>query len=414
MKRWGVVIALFTVFTAFGQKSAEIRELESRRKAALAEIEMTSQLLSETKESAQSSLNRLNLIARQIQQRREIITLLTLEVAVIDNNIRKIREEINLLETELRSKRDGYEQSVKQLFKRRKLQDKLLFILSADNFSQSLRRIRYLREYTDWQKRQAAGILEKQKEIKAQWELLEKTREEKQGVLQAREAENSRLAMEENAQKQAVDGLNRKQRQLQAELKKKQQQAEALNRQIEKQIAAEVARTRKKAESKDASPEDKRVAETQGGYAMTKDEKLLAGNFAANRGSLPIPVTGNYSIVGVYGEQQHQSLKYVRFFNNGIDIRATAGADARAVFGGVVSKVFVQPGYNNSIIVRHGNYLTVYSNLIDVYVKQGETVQIRQALGKIFTDSDNDNATILHFELWKETDKQNPRPWLTQ
>jgi len=414
MKRWVVVIALFTVFTAFGQKSAEIRELESRRKAALAEIEMTSQLLSETKESAQSSLNRLNLIARQIQQRREIITLLTLEVAVIDNNIRKIREEINLLETELRSKRDGYEQSVKQLFKRRKLQDKLLFILSADNFSQSLRRIRYLREYTDWQKRQAAGILEKQKEIKAQWELLEKTREEKQGVLQAREAENSRLAMEENAQKQAVDGLNRKQRQLQAELKKKQQQAEALNRQIEKQIAAEVARTRKKAESKDASPEDKRVAETQGGYAMTKDEKLLAGNFAANRGSLPIPVTGNYSIVGVYGEQQHQSLKYVRFFNNGIDIRATAGADARAVFGGVVSKVFVQPGYNNSIIVRHGNYLTVYSNLIDVYVKQGETVQIRQALGKIFTDSDNDNATILHFELWKETDKQNPRPWLTQ
>jgi septal ring factor EnvC (AmiA/AmiB activator) len=414
MKRWGVVIALFTVFTAFGQKSAEIRELESRRKAALAEIERTSQLLSETKESAQRSLNRLNLIARQIQQRREIITLLTLEVAVIDNNIRKIREEINLLETELRSKRDGYEQSVRQLFKRRKLQDKLLFILSADNFSQSLRRIRYLREYTDWQKRQAAGILEKQKEIKAQWELLEKTREEKQGVLQAREAENSRLAMEENAQKQAVDGLNKKQRQLQAELKKKQQQAEALNRQIEKQIAAEVARTRKKAESKDASPEDKRVAETQGGYAMTKDEKLLAGNFAANRGSLPIPVTGNYSIVGVYGEQQHQSLKYVRFFNNGIDIRATAGADARAVFGGVVSKVFVQPGYNNSIIVRHGNYLTVYSNLIDVYVKQGETVQIRQALGKIFTDSDNDNATILHFELWKETDKQNPRPWLTQ
>ncbi|GAB6394638.1 MAG: peptidoglycan DD-metalloendopeptidase family [Bacteroidales bacterium] len=414
MKRWGVVIALFTVFAAFGQKSAEIRELESRRKAALAEIEMTSQLLSETKESAQSSLNRLNLIARQIQQRREIITLLTLEVAVIDNNIRKIREEINLLETELRGKRDGYEQSVRQLFKRRKLQDKLLFILSADNFSQSLRRIRYLREYTDWQKRQAAGILEKQKEIKAQWELLEKTRGEKQGVLQAREAENSRLAMEENAQKQTIDGLNRKQRQLQAELKKKQQQAEALNRQIEKQIAAEVARTRKKAESKDASPEDKRVAETQGGYAMTKDEKLLAGNFAANRGSLPIPVTGNYSIVGVYGEQQHQSLKYVRFFNNGIDIRATAGADARAVFGGVVSKVFVQPGYNNSIIVRHGNYLTVYSNLIDVYVKQGDKVQIRQVLGKIFTDSDNDNATILHFELWKETDKQNPRPWLTQ
>ena len=155
-----------------------------------------------------------------------------------------------------------------------------------------------------------------------------------------------------------------------------------------------------------------RVAEVKGGYAMTREEKKLSDNFAGNKGRLPFPVTGRHTIVGTFGEQQHQDLKYVRTNNSGIDIQTSPGADARAVFNGEVTRVFVVPGYNNSVIVRHGNYLTVYSNLSQVYVKAGDRVSTRQSIGKIFTDTEDGNATILSFQLWKEKTKLNPATWL--
>ena len=205
-------------------------------------------------------------------------------------------------------------------------------------------------------------------------------------------------------------------------LRKKQQQANALNRQIEEQIAKEIARaeaeakqggTNAKGKNTDkTSTRQERIADTKGGYAMTKEERKLSNDFADNRGRLPYPVAGRYTIVGTFGEQQHQELKYVRTNNSGIDIQTTPGADARAVFKGEVTRVFVVPGYNNSVIIRHGNYLTVYSNLSQVYVKAGDKVNTCQTIGKIFSDAENGNATILHFQLWKEKTKLNPSLWL--
>jgi septal ring factor EnvC (AmiA/AmiB activator) len=429
MKRFHILLfCLISAFTMFGQKSAKIRELENQRKAALNEIELTNRLLSEINESAENSLNRLNLLSQQISQRKKVINLLNQELTVIDSDITAIRNEIYSLEKELHLKRSNYGASIRKLRQHNSAQDKLLFILSADNFSQSFRRMRYLREYADWQKKQATTISGKQKTIKAKWEALEKTRMEKQSLLYTREEENHTLEQEEIQQQQEIDELIKKQRQLQDELKKKQRQAEALNRQIEKQIAEEVERAEreaiasrereeKAAESagdKSKPDRNRRVADSKGGYAMTKEEKRLSDSFAANRGRLPVPVTGQYAIVGFYGEQPHQNLKYVRVLNNGIDIQATSGSDARAVFSGKVTSIFLQYGFNNSVIIRHGNYLTVYSNLSEVYIQQGDEVKARQAIGKIFTDSENDNATILHFELWKEKDKQNPQPWLSR
>lgn len=328
------------------------------------------------------------------------------------------------------------------MYKRRSSQDKLLFILSADNFAQSLRRMRYLREYADWQKKQASEIIDKQKEIADKQKELEKTRSEKNALLGAREDESRKLQTEESSQKEEVQQLNKKQKQLQADLKKKKKQADALNRQIEKQIAEEIARAEAEAKAAreraaraernrlarekaaasgkkvpDTAREteqvrEERVADTKGGYAMTKAEKRLSDDFAGNKGRLPYPVSGRHTIVAAFGEQQHQELKYVRTNNSGIDIQTAPGADARAVFNGEVTRVFVVPGYNNSVIIRHGNYLTVYSNLSQVYVKAGDKVSTRQAIGKIFTDTEYGNATILHFQLWKEKTKLNPAPWL--
>ncbi|MDH6534777.1 peptidase M24 [Parabacteroides sp. 52] len=425
MKYLWLVICLCSALAVSGQKSAAVKKLEEQRKAALAEIETTNQLLKETTQTAKNSLNRLNLLSRQILSRKQVILLLNQEMAAIDNQVNTLRKEITELEKELKGKQENYGKSVQGMQRRNTSQDKLLFIFSADNFGQSMRRMRYLREYAYWQKQQAAVIVEKQKEITAKQQELQKTREEKQLLLGEREEENKKLVNEESNQKKEVQALNKKQKDLQAQLKKKKQQADALNRQIEKQIAEEIAKAeaeakaaREKAEAearksgKKLPTQAERVADTKGGYAMTKAEKELSDNFAANRGRLPFPLEGRYTIVGTFGEQQHQELKYVRTNNSGIDIQTVPGTDARAVFQGEVTRVFVVPGYNNSVIIRHGNYLTVYSNLSQVYVKAGDKVKTRQAIGKIFTDTENSHTTILHFQLWKEKTKLNPAPWL--
>jgi len=404
--------------TATGQKkSAAVQKLEKQRKEALAEIETTNQLLKETEQTAKNSLNRLNLLSRQILSRKSVINLLNQEMTAIDHEISAMQRNINELQGELKRKQQNYSQSAQQIQRRKNSQDKLLFILSAENFSQSMRRMRYLREFAYWQKQQANDIVAKQNEITAKQEELRQTREDKQALLNEREEESRKLVGEENNQKKEVQELNKKQKQLQAELRKKQQQAQALNKQIEKLIAEEIAKA--EAEAKAAAAKEKtegkapsRVADTKGGYAMTKAEKQLSDDFAGNRGKLPLPLEGRYTIVGTFGEQQHSQLKYVRMNNSGIDIQTTPGTDARAVFNGEVTRVFVVPGYNNSVIVRHGNYLTVYSNLSQVYVKAGDKVKTRQAIGKIFTDTENSNETILHFQLWKEKTKLDPSPWL--
>lgn len=401
------------------QQSDAVRQLEKERKAALEEIELTNQLLSAADSSAKSSLNRLNLLSQQIESRKKVISILTQETAEIDRRMSEMQQEIDGLQKELDEKKSNYEKSVQGLYQRKGSLDKLLFILSAGDFAQSLRRMRYLKEYAAWQRMQAASIVDKQKEISLKKGELEKTRAEKQALLAKREEENRLLMSEEANQQKEIDQLNKKRRTLQAQLRQKQQQAEALNRQIEKLIAEEIARAeaaererRKQEEAKKKSESEERVAESKGGYAMTKAERQLSGSFASNKGRLPYPVTGRHTVVATFGEQQHQQLKYVRTNNNGIDIQTSPGADARSVFDGTVTRVFTLPGFNNSIIVRHGNYLTVYSNLSQVYVKAGDKVSTRQALGRIYSDPEDGNATILHFQLWKEKVKQNPLPWL--
>lgn len=428
----GSLVLLFSLpLTA--QNSSRVKELERQRKEALSEIAETDKLLKETTITAKNSLKRLNLLSNQLLNRKKVLSILSQEVTAIDNQIENARREIATLEKNLDIKKVNYGKAIQGLHRHRTSQDKLLFILSADNFSQSVRRMRYLREYGNWQKKQAAEIIEKQNEIEQKQKALEQTRKEKQALVEVREQEKNKLQREETSQKTEVQQLNKKQKELQAELRKKRQQAAALNKQIEKLIAEEIARAEEEARKAErerkareqaaakgekAEPETKkteeRVAETKGGYAMTQAEQKLSSNFANNRGKLPPPVNKKYTIVASFGEQQHQELKYVRTNNNGIDLQTSPGADAQAVFNGEVTRVFIVPGYNNSVIVRHGNYLTVYSNLSQVYVKQGDKVSTRQALGRIFSDTEDGNSTVLHFQLWKEKTKLNPAPWISR
>ncbi len=284
--------------------------------------------------------------------------------------------------------------------------------------------MRYLKEYADWQKKQGVEISAKQAELKIQNEKLVASREDKLALVQQKETEESNLKKEENLKQSEIKTLTAKEKDLKKELDKKKKQAAELNRQIEKAITAEIARANAEAEkirkANEAAEKAKktdeirevRKAETAGGYAMTKEERLLSSNFESNQGRLPYPLKGQYKITSRFGQNKPEGLKYVTLNNNGIDIQTTADNEAKSVFNGEVSKIFVAPGYNNSIIVRHGNYLTIYCNLSEIYVKAKDKVKTGQALGKIFTDSEDGNTTILHFELWKERTKLNPENWL--
>lgn len=397
-------VALFYVEVALGQTHT-VRQLESQRKAALEEIEQTRLLLNETKASAKTSLNRLNLISQQVISRKKVISLLNQEISAIDKQINDVNKELVALEEDLKDRKNRYAMLVQNLYTRRASQNKWLFVLSADNFAQSVRRMRYLHEYASWQKMQASLIIKKQEQVDKKQKELEQARKGKVALLAERTQESRTLQQEESEQKAEVQQLKKKQKDLQKKLAQKKRQAEALNRRIEKLIAEEVEKSGK-------ASGGKRQAESRGGYAMTKEERKLSSDFASNRGRLPFPLSGKYRIVAPFGESQHKELKHVRTNNNGIDIQTTGGTDARAVFNGSVTRVFVVPGYNNSVIIRHGNYLTVYSNLSDVYVKAGDKVSTRQAIGKIYTDTESNNETILHFQLWKEKSKLNPEVWL--
>jgi septal ring factor EnvC (AmiA/AmiB activator) len=396
-------------------------DLERQRREAMEDIALTAKLLEETSAGARSSLNRLNLLSQQLLARKRAITILGHEVSAIDRKISAMAGEINLLDKDLVQVKNNYVKLLQnQLQEHRTAQYKMLLILSAENLSQSYRRMRYLREYSDWQKEEAGRIMKKQDDLMNRKVALEDAREEKQYLLTQRQQENKTLEDEENLQRKEVRELNRKQKDLQRQLLEKKHQADALNRQIDNLIAEDIKDSRKKVSGAAAAPDDSAAAASQTAatvrpgtnYVMTEAESILSKNFAGNRGKLPFPLTGNYAIVSDFGEQQHQELSYVKTNNNGIDIQTTAGVDACVIFNGVVTRVFVMPGYNNNVIVRHGDYLTVYSNLSQVYIKAGDEVATLQPIGKIFTDTENGNETILHFQIWKERTKLNPTAWI--
>ena len=400
---------LISVYSLSAQSSKQISELQKERLVTLAAIEKTNLLLKENTLTMKNALNHLNLLGQQIDSRKKIIQLLNQEINFINNEIELKDVQVKTLEKDLKEKKQYYANSLQKMYLHKKNQDYLLFVLSSKSFSQSFNRVMYLREYSGWQKKQAEEIIEKQEKINQEKELLIVNRSEKLNLVNSRQSEENQLNKEEESKKAEVKKLEKNKKTLQDELAKKEKQANALNLQIEKIIAEEVLKSQKEAKSDN---KEIRKADATGGYAMTANERTLSSSFADNKGKLPFPLNGTYNVVGYFGVHQHKELSKIQTNNNGIDIETTSGNEARAIFNGVVSRIFTLPGYNNSIIIRHGNYLTLYANLDQVLVKQGDIVNTGQQLGKIYTDKSKGNSTLLHFELWKEQTKLNPLAWI--
>lgn len=437
MKRFfSILISCFCLaIPLLAQSNKLIKELENRRGALQKQIAESETLLVNTRKDVGSQLSGLAALTGQIEERKRYILAINNDVEAIERELGVLGRQLVRLQNDLKDKKQKYESSVQYLYKNRSIEEKLMFIFSARTLAQTYRRMRYVREYATYQRLQGEEILKKQEQVNRKQAELRQVKAAKEGLLKEREAEKARLEVQEKEKKTLVANLRKKQRGLQDEIGKKRREADRLNARIDRLIAEEIEKARKRAEEearREAAARKK--ADEKGGkseksaasstsskpkatpletYSMSKADRELSGNFANNRGKLPMPLTGAYIIVGHYGQYAVEGLRNVKLDNKGIDIQGRPGAQARAIFDGKVAAVFRLNGLFN-ILIRHGNYISVYCNLSSASVKQGDNVTTKQTLGEIFSDGADGGRTVLHFQLRKEKEKLNPEPWLNR
>ena len=440
-----LLIACCLLGTLYAQSTRKIRELESKRKELHQQIAESETLLQSTRRDVKSQLDNLALLTGQIEERKKYIHTIESDMNTLAGEITSLQKQLGKLQRELNDKKQKYETSVQYMYRNKSIQEKLMFIFSAESLSQTYRRLRYVQEYANYQRLQGMEIERKQKQVTAKKKELEQTKKAKENLLKQGEAEKAKLEIQEKDRQTLLANLQKKQKGIQSELNKKKRSAQQLNAQIDRLIEIEIEKARKRAEeearrkaaaeaaARKAAEAKKTATEkkTTGGegtaskpteknevtkkaapvekFNLNNEDRQLSGSFERNRGILPIPITGPYVIVSHYGQYAVDGLRNVKLDNKGIDIKGKPGAQARAIFDGEVSAIFQYNGLNN-ILVRHGNYISVYCNLSSVSVTKGSKVNARAVLGTVHTDSSG-NA-VLHFQLRKETAKLNPELWL--
>ena len=435
MKRLcSILLFLCLPLLLLAQTNRRIKELELKRSDLQKQIAETEALLNTTNKDVGSQLNGLNALTGQIEERRRYIDNISSDLQEVDSQLVFIDRQLDTLNISLEEKKRRYEASLRYLYKNHSIQEKLMFIFSAESLSQTYNRLRYVREYATYQRLQGKEIIRKQEEISKKQEELQGVKDEKIRLLAAREQEKRKLEIQEEKAQQVIKDLRSKQKGLQNEISKKKREADQLNNQIDNLIAIEIENARKRAEeearkeaeankkatasniSKPATtskPASSTPAAKPEAYGMSKADRELSTNFVANKGKLPMPITTSYIIVSHYGQYNVAGLRNVTLDNKGIDIQGKPGAQARAIFNGKVAAVFQLNGLFN-VLVRHGSYISVYCNLAKTNVKQGDDVTTKQVLGTVFSDASDNNRTILHFQLRMEKDKLNPEVWLNK
>lgn len=387
-----VVISIFPLIL-FGQS---VEDLRRKKQQAADEIRLTNDLLNRVAANQKATLNRLQLLNRQISQRNDMISAMSSEVSLLQQVINDNTLVVNMLTSDLDEIRKEYASMIQLAYKNRMSYDKILFFLSSDNFNQAYRRLLYIRQYTNHRKRQAETIASLQSLLQNKVMVLENQKRTREEVLNQQVTESKKLENEKRQQNSLSQQLQNQQKELRNKLNQQ--------RRIEQQLEQEIQRIIEEEARKTSTPAQK-------GFALTPEQKLIGDSFEQNKRRLPWPVERGV-ITEKFGVHPHPVLKNVTVNNNGVNIATESKAKARSVFGGEVSRVFGITGGNMAVIIRHGQYLTVYSNLIDVTVKKGDKVSVRQNIGTVYTDPADGNKAILKFQIWKESTKLNPEEWL--
>ncbi len=389
-----VIILVLSIISyippSYAQKKKQTKtQLQSQQKKIERNIKYTKRLLNETKNKKRTSLNQLSLIQKQVKDRKSLINSYGNEITLIDNQIRFDRENITLLQAELITLKKEYANLIYQSYKSKNNYDKWMFIFASKDFYQAMRRMRYLKEYNAYRRQKATKIEQTQVELKKDIESLEKQKNERLGLLISKENETQELEKDRLQKRSIINNLQQKEKDLKGKLQKQQREWNKLNKEIQKIIEKEI------------NPNGNRPQ-------LSPAEVQLSKNFVSNIGKLPWP-TKRGNITSHFGKHNHPQL-HVVINNKGVDFSCEKGTTVSAVFDGEVVKVLQLPRYK-AVLLKHGDYFTVYNKLQQVFVTEGEMVKTNQNLGVVWTDSES-GESVLHFELLKQINYQNPEKWL--
>ena len=388
MKRYIVMACALLVMT--GLQAESVKELQQKQKQLQQEIEQTNKMLKQTKRDESATMNKLQLIGQNIKNQKKLIRTLDSEIVALNSEMRHLNARRDSLQRTQDIYKAEYAEMIRRTHYARMQQSPLLFLLSSESFQQLARRARYLQEFAHYRQQQVKRIERTQSEIDKQNELLSANKKDKQAVLSSRKREQENLKRDERKQQTMLTQLKSKEKDLNKQIAQKQKKVNELNKKIDDAI-------RKQASSK---------------TTLTKEQKVVAGGFEANKGRLPWPIEKGM-ISGHFGKQQHPVYSQVTIDNKGVYLQTTSGAKARAVYQGEVTSCFMVGG-TYAVIVQHGNYRTVYSNLAKLNVKQGDKLDIKQTIGTIYTDAEQDQKTELYFQIYKDRDILNPELWIAK
>lgn len=388
-----ILAALFCALNLAAQNQS-LDALRDEIRRAEEEIRATNELLAKTKKDKQITQNQLKLIQNRIRNRKQIIANLEKQTQVINGDIGTKNDTVHAMQNELTQLRKEYVDMVYAAYKNYKLNNFLVFLFASKDFNDATRRISYMRRYNRMRQQKAEQIKSVADSLHVQIGELENRKAELTKVRDTRTQEVSSLGKDEKQYQSSLSEINTKSGKLSSEIRKKQSQINKLQQRIQAIIAEEARKNR--ATPKSAAQEE---------YIAN-----LSGRFDQNKGLLPYPVRGGV-IVDRYGVHPHATQKGLMVNNKGVNIASGSGAEVRAVFEGDITQIVFVQGLNNTVIIRHGNYLTTYSNLASVNVKTGDKVTLNQVIGRLSNSDDSDDC-VLHFEIWKETENLNPEQWL--
>ena len=377
------------------------QELEAQRVRLKNEIKQINELLFSSKKNRKNVVTEVEDLQVKLSVREELIKVTNAQVNLLTRKINLNERNISDQRKELEALKEDYAKMIQNSYASKSLQNRLMFLFSSENFLQAYKRIQYLKQYTQYRRKQGLAIAEKTQLLQELNKALIEEKSKKLVLVEENKTVQEQLKKERNAQENLIKSLRRKERSLAAQISKKEKEARAIDREIDRLIRAAIAASNKAA--------GKRGKKT---FELTPEAKLIAANFEANRGRLPWPLDRGVIIQG-FGRQRHPVVKTTTIQSNGVTIATAPATQVRAVFEGEVMSVVTFKGSNPSVLIRHGNYITVYKNLGKLYVKKGDKVKAKEAIGEVFTNQQT-GKTEIQFSIFNNVKVLNPKGWIYQ
>ena len=393
------------IFLAIGSSNANAQsqrqqELEEKRRELQQEIREITKLLFAGKKEKKSVVSAVEDINYKISVRKNLIRITNQQANLLTREINANQDEISTRRVKLKALKEAYADMIVKSYKNRARDNKLMFLLSSSSFQQAYRRLQYIKQYADYQRQQAEIIKVETKQLQLLNQDLLVQKKDKQKLVGENKAAKLILDKELKDQQAFIESIQKNLEKFSAQIKDKQKASEKLDKEIRKLIREAIAASNKKA--------GKSVKSRT--FSMTPEQKVLAANFTANKGKLPWPVASGV-VKMRFGTNPSPIDPSIKIKSNGVRIATNKGEPVRAVFDGVVQGVMTPKNGNNTIMIRHGNYITVYKNLSKFYVSKGDKVTTKQVLGEVITNKAS-GESILSFGIYKDSAIQNPSIWV--